>query len=173
MARGAPIPMVFEWTGEAMTPLSPRLADRQYVVGEHYRLAVEGERSQASHNFYFAAIHDAWLNLPAETAAQFLNETHLRKHCLIKAGYCDKKPVLCASNTEALKLAAYVQTFDEYAIVTVEGSLVTIFTAQSQSKAAMGSKAVFEESKNKVLDIIAGMIGVTADTLRSNAGQAA
>lgn len=170
--RGAPIPTVFNWDGEAMVPLSPRLADRQYVVGEQYRLAVEQERSQASHNFYFAAVHDAWMNLPVDVAVEFANDTHLRKHALIKAGYCNKKSILCASNAAAIELAAYIKTFDEYAIVTIEGRMVTIFTAQSQSKAAMG-KVKFEESKTKVLDIVAGMIGVTADTLRDNAGQAA
>src|SRR3546814_13522277 len=30
-------PVRFQWDGESMVPLTPRLADRYYVVGETYR----------------------------------------------------------------------------------------------------------------------------------------
>ena len=54
---------------------------------------------------------------------------------------------------------------DEYAIVTVTGSLVTVYTAQSQSYRAMG-KDKFQASKQAVLDLIAEMIGVETKKLK-------
>ena len=39
-----------------------------FVVGEIYRMNAVEERSLASHNHFFAALHDAWLNLPDEKA---------------------------------------------------------------------------------------------------------
>ena len=51
-------------------------------------------------------------------------------------------------------------------MVTVEGCIVTRYTAKSQSYRAMG-KQTFEASKRAVLDVIADMLGVTADEIET------
>jgi hypothetical protein len=166
--------ILFQWSGEAMIP-HPRFraeCDRSFVVGEEYRLAVQEHRSQANHNHYFAAIHLAWLNLPESQAERFPTEEHLRKYALIKAGYRDERSIVCNSKAEAQRIAAFIKPMDEYAVVTTFEAVVTVWIAKSQSKAAMG-KQVFQESKNKVLDVLAEMIGTQPETLTRNVGRAA
>lgn len=157
-------PLAFQWDGEAMKPLHPKLADREYVVGERYTLAPFEQRSQVSHNHEFAWLHEAWMNLPERLAEQFPTSEHLRKYALIKAGYCTIKPMVCATRAEALRAMAYVKTLDEFSLVTVEGTIVQHCTALSQSRRAMGAKA-FQDSKTKIMDIVAEMIGVEPDQL--------
>ena len=158
--------MLWRWTGTAMEPL-PRFAktaDEAFVVGEVYRQETIEERSLKSHNHYFAALTEAWRNLPEDQAERFPSVEALRKWGLIQAGYCNTQTVVCASKAEALRLPVIVTGLDQYAIVTVRAAVVTIYTAQSQSMRAMGAGA-FQESKTAVLDIIAGILGVTADEL--------
>jgi len=68
-----PPPIVCEWNGESFVPLKRfgPLCDRHYVVGETYPLVVQEQRSRASHNHYFAALHEAWANLPEVLAERF------------------------------------------------------------------------------------------------------
>lgn len=165
-------PVAFQWDGDAMVPLNPRLADRQYYVGQVYRLVPHEERSAASHAHYFAAINEAHANLPDHLAEKLPTPEHLRKHALIRAGYRDERTIVASSKAEAQRLAAFIKPMDGYAVVLVDGATVTVYTAQSQSFRAMG-KARFEESKAKVLDVIAGMIGVAPDALKREAGKAA
>lgn len=167
-------PILFSWDGESMTPHKRFQieCDRAFVIGETYRMTVQEHRSQASHSHYFAAIHEAWMNLPELTAERFPTAEHLRKYALIKAGYRDERSIVCNSKAEALRIAAFIRPMDEFCIVTTHEAVVTVWTAKSQSKAAMG-KQVFQESKNKVLDVLAEMIGVQPETLTRNVGRAA
>jgi len=167
-------PVVFTWDGDAMVPLDRfrGLCDRQFVVGETYQLVVNESRSAVSHKHYFASVNEAWENLGEDLTVQFPTSEHLRKHALIKAGYCDKRSVVCASKAEALRVAAFIRPMDEYAIVAVSEATITVYTAKSQSMRAMG-KQVFQESKQAVLDIVSGMIGVSPAALSANARRAA
>jgi hypothetical protein len=157
-------PVNFCWDGEAMLPLHPKLADREYVVGETYSLAPFEQRSQVSHNHEFAWLHEAWQNLPERYAEQFPTAEHLRKYALIRAGYSDSQSHVCNSKAEALRLQAFLQPIDAFSIVTVNGTVVNRFVAKSQSRRAMGGKE-FQESKTKIMDVIAQMIGVEPEQL--------
>lgn len=161
--------MVFDWDGEAMRPRHPRVADRHFVIGETYRLAVQEERSNASHGHYFAALAEAHTNLPEEWAERLPTPEHLRRYALIRSGFADSQTFVASSKAEAVRLAAFLRPVDEFAIVTVEGSTVTRYTAKSQSYRAMG-KADFQASKDAVLSIAAAMIGVTTQALSEAAG---
>lgn len=165
-------PLPFQWDGEAMVPLRPRLADRYYVVGEVYTLEPLEDRSEASHNHYFAALHDAWLNLRDDLLDQYPTVEALRKRALIKAGYRDERSIVCESPEQAQAVAAFIEPMDRYAVVIVKDNVVWHLTAKSQSKKAMG-KTEFEASKKAVLDIVSNLIGVSTDDLRRNAGRAA
>jgi hypothetical protein len=165
-------PLGFQWDGEAMIPLQPRLADKYYVVGETYRMIPEEPRSTATHNHQFAEVAEAHSNLPEDLAVEFPTADHLRKYALIKAGYCDKASFVCSSKAEAVRLAAFLKPIDDYSIVTVDDCVVTRYTAQSQSRRAMGAKT-FQDSKTAVLEIVAAMIGVQPEKLKSEAGRAA
>lgn len=166
--------IAFEWTGEEFKPL-PRFrreCDRHYVVGQVYHLVEEHERSQASHRQYFAAVHDAWLNLPEAMGEQFPTSEHLRKWALIKAGFCNERDEVFSNAADALRAAALIRPADEYAIVEARGVVVKVYTAKSQSVRAM-AKDEFEASKRAVLDLVASYIKLDAHTLSANAGAAA
>lgn len=165
------LPLSFSWNGEAMIPLNPKAADRQYVVGEVYRLVPQEERSRASHSHFFACINEAWKNLPEDLAERFPSSGHLRKWCLIKAGFRDERSHVCPSKAEAQRLAAFVKPMDDLSVVLVNEATVTVFTAKSQSVRAMG-KAEFQRSKDAVFDQLAALIGTDPATLK-NAAKAA
>lgn len=167
-------PITFSWDGEVMRPL-PRFTkacDKQFVVGETYPLEVREERSSNSHRHYFAAMHDAWLNLPNEISEQFPTSEHLRRWALIKGGFCETTDHACSSNEEARKLAAFIAPIDTYAVVEVRGDIVRLHRAKSQSVRSM-DKATFQQSKQTVLEIVSELIGTSAAELGTNAGAAA
>jgi hypothetical protein len=167
-------PLTFQWDGEAMVPASQywaHKADEEYVIGQTYRLVEPVERSGESHRHYFAALHDAWANLPDHIAEQFPSSEHLRKFALIKCGFYDQTSYSAQSDGEAARVHALL-AHDEFAIVTIDGQTVTRFTPKSQSMKAMG-KRKFQESKQAVLDYVADLIGVKPEELAANAGRAA
>ena len=163
---------IFRWDGESMIPLRPKLADKDFVIGETYHLEVIEERSAKSHNHYWAALTEAWRNLPDDAAERFPTVESLRKFALIKAGFCDSRSIVAGSKAEAQRLAAFIRPTDEFAIVTTSEATVTVYTAKSQSMRAMG-KQDFQASKDAVLDYAAGLIGVRKDDLHKNARDAA
>ena len=165
-------PLEFACDGEAMIPRRPTLADKHYVVGLDYRLVPHEERSMRSHRYFFASVKEAWQNLPEDLAERFATPDHLRRYALIKAGYRDERSIVASSKAEALRVAAFIRPMDEFAGVAVRDAVVTGYEAKSQSTRAMG-KAEFRASLDKVLDIVAGMIGTSRDTLAANADRAA
>ena len=157
MSAAAP----YVWDGTIMRPLPgfAALVAERFGVGEVVSLQPAEVRSAPSHRHYFACVREAWVNLPEHDAARFPTEGHLRKHALIKAGYCEERSIVCTSQAEARRIAAFIRPIDDYAIVTVDGRVIVQFTAKSQSAAAM-SKAQFQASKEAVLNILAEMLGV-------------
>lgn len=159
----ATVPLLFRYEGEGefkpATDYWGRRADQSYVVGEVYRLVAHEDRSQASHNHYFASLQNGFDNLPDAMRDQFPTVEHMRKKLLIRAGYADERSIVCASKAEAQRMAAFIRPIDEYAIVSVREAVVRVFTAQSQNMRAMGAKA-FQESKQAVLDQLDDMLGV-------------
>lgn len=163
----------------AMVPLGRflPLCKRQFVDGEEYSLAPIEARTRASHSHYFAAIHDAFENLPESIAARWPTAEHLRKWCLVEAGYFDEKEFDCDDEKQARRLGNFIRTEDEYARISLHRSdsqrvTVIVRRAKSQAAAAMG-KDEFEKSKRAVLDLLEHMIGVERDALSRNAGTSA
>jgi len=139
--------------------------------GEIVGVTIERGRSEASHRHQFAWVHDAWLNLPeglrdmpwAETA-----ET-LRKQALIATGFHTVQVIDCGANATARRvrdalLPACIAAHG-YAVAQVRGTVVTVWTPESQSYRAMGGER-FKESKAAIMDWIAEKLGVTGDDLR-------
>ena len=168
-------PLIFEWNGEAMVPLPyfAKTADKQFVVHERYRLEVVQQRSMQSHSHFFACLSEAFGNLPESQAGRFATPDHLRKWALCQSpAFRNETTFITKSHAEALRFASLLHKLDEYAIVQVDGSLVAIHTAKSQSMSEM-SKKEFQASKDFVLDAVAKLIGTDPATLGRNAGRAA
>src|SRR5258708_29139141 len=118
-AMTTPPPIIFVWRDGAMEPLDrfSRLAESSFTAGHAYRMIVQEERSHASHRQYFAAVHEAWLNLPEHLQLAFPTEDPLRKYALIKAGFCDVRHV--AGNRHV--------AVNGYAIICEEEGVTTIY----------------------------------------------
>lgn len=167
----APLMLRYEGEGEFRAPTSfwAGRADRDYVIGETYRLVEHHDRSTASHNHYFASIGNAWSNLPDELLEIYPTAEHLRKKALIAKGYRDERTIACASKAEAERVAAFIKPMDDYAVVTFREAVVRVWTAKSQKMKAMGNRD-FQQSKSDVLDFIDDLLGVErGETARSEA----
>lgn len=156
----------FRWDGATMTPL-PRFLGRcadDFAVGGIYRLRRDKDRSDESHGHYFACIHQAFVNLPERYAERFASEEHLRKWCLIRAGYRNEHTVIAASAAEAREIAVLAGVLDEFAVVHAEDNIVTVWVAKSQKRKKLDGdgmdKEEFEASKEAVLRECSRLIGV-------------
>lgn len=165
--------ITYQWDGKVMRPLSRfvDICERTFEIGERCILTKKEYRSHASHAHYFACLHDAWLNLAEEYGDEFPSSEHLRAWCLVKAGYADKQVITCATPDDAARTAAIASSREKIRIVSLDGCVVTIWVPHSQSMKAMGKKE-FQDSKTKVLDIVAAMARTTRQDLEANAGKA-
>lgn len=150
-----PPPLPFRWNGAAFVPRNLTVAQAHFERGGVYLLIVHDERSQASHNEYFAALEIRWQTLPESLAAEYPSRESLRHKALIRTGYCTEKDFVLETNRAAQKFAAaLVEADDEnYCIIDVRGRVVRRYRAMSQSYRNMGKKD-FESSKSAVLDWI-------------------
>jgi hypothetical protein len=169
-----PITLTYDGAGRFSAPTKwwQDFGDRYYTRGERYNLVPHNARSRASHNHYFAALHEAWQNLPTEWALLFPTAEHLRKYALVKTGWCNIQAFAMAAPKEAHELQKVLKAYDEFSVVTARENVVTKATAMSQSEKAMG-KDDFAKSKDDVLAVISAMIGTDVKTLTSNAGNSA
>lgn len=146
-----------------------RQADQLFTIGERYRLAPVEERSGASHRHFFAAVNEAWANLPEQLAAHYPTAEHMRARALIEAGYCTIADYVCSSRAEAVRWAANLRAeASEYALVVISETVVRVFKPKSQSVKSMG-KEEFQASKDAVFTALAKMIGVTTAELQNHA----
>ena len=161
---------MFQWDGEAMVPAPgywARQADQHFVVGDRYRMAEEHERSSQTHRHEFAFVKEAWNSFPDHLYADYPSPEHLRKHGLIRKGFCTMKQYPCASRAEAERLRASLsENVDTYAIVMLDDdrNIVSVLTAESQSYRTMKKKR-FQESKTALMEFIGDLIGVAPETM--------
>ena len=137
-------------------------------VGAVHGWQMAEHRSKASHDHFFAIINEAWKNLPEDMGDDFPSPEHLRKWALIKAGFCSETRIACANNSEAMTLATKAKAMDKYSIVAIDGKAVTIWTADSQRRDAMGRQA-FQEAKERALHIISNLLGTDITILKEAA----
>ena len=168
------IPVIFEWDGDAMKPVAgfAKACDRQFVVHERYRMEVVQQRSPESHRHFFAAVNEAFNNIPEAHAGRWPTPDHLRRWALIQAGFRTETVYIATTNAEALRIGTFLRSLDEFAYVEVRGKTATFHRAKSQSYAEMSRKE-FAESKEAVLGVLAKLIDVPKDELTSSAGRAA
>lgn len=137
-------------------------------VGAVHGWSLSEHRSKSSHDHFFAVVNEAWKSLPEDMADDFPSPEHLRKWALIKAGFCSETRVACANNGEAMTLATKAKAMDKFSVVAIDGKAVTIWTADSQRRDAMGRHA-FQEAKERALHIISNLLGIDATTLKEAA----
>lgn len=159
--------------GEALRPdgnfAAAQLHDR-LGAGQVVQVDLDPERSAKSHRHAFAFVRTAWDNLPeAMKDAPFAKSPeHLRKHGLVVTGFCETDMIAVGDEARAERVAAFVSRaavrMHGYALTAVEGPVVYCHTPLSQSLKAMGGRR-FHESKQRLLEWLAELIGVTPEEL--------
>ena len=145
-----------------------RPAQIKCSVGEVSAWQAIEHRSNETHRHFFAVVNEAWKSLPEELADDFPNPESLRKWALIKSGFCSETRIAYANNNEAMTLATKAKAMDKYSIVAIDGKAVTIWTADSQRRDAMGRQA-FQEAKERALHIISNLLGTDITILKEAA----
>lgn len=149
----------FKWDGTAMVPL---FGAGQFAAGEIYNFVQINDRqarSRETHNQFFAQIEEGWHNLPELYQERLPTPEHLRKWCLIAAGFYNTREQVWPTPEIARQVAAFIQPSDDFAVVRVEGNIVTVLTAKSQRELMM-DKTEFQASKQAVFDVIARILGI-------------
>lgn len=165
-----PRPVFLKWDGDVFRPEASfkHYCSQQYEVGEIYPMLPVEDRSQASHNHYFAAVGEGFHNLSEENAKRFPDSEALRHWALVQCGYCTETNYVLVDEKQARKLAADIRRMSPYAVISIRGNVVVVWEAESQSKAAM-KKQRFEDSKRDVLDLVASMARTTPAQLNKEA----
>lgn len=163
-----PIPVMY--SGGHFIPLAShkRYVADTYGEGEIVTLTRVDEESAASRGHYFALIHQAFNNLPEDVSERFANEDHLRKWCLIKAGFRSERTIVAPTEDDARQIAAFVQAMDDYALVVVSDCTVIVWTAETQKLHHMGRER-FQASKDGVLRVLSELIGTDVTSLHNAA----
>jgi hypothetical protein len=119
---------------------------------------------------FFAALRDAWSNLPDAMRDRFPNAEVLRKHALVAIGYCDVITLAVGSKAAAPQIASAFRMKDQYCVATVRGDVVTIYTARSMARRVLLKKE-FREVADKVFAWVEATTGV--DPAQSHEARAA
>ncbi len=158
MAKVRPIAI---WDGEAFYPEArfQWQCQQDYAVGEKYQFEALPMRSVASHNHYFAALTDAWLNIREDYPRKFPSPEHLRKWALVETGHCTENVTVYDTSKDARQAATRIRVRDAYVVMQVKGNVLYEWEPLSQAVLAQDPEK-FQKAKTAVLDLLASMIGV-------------
>lgn len=162
-------PVMFEWTDdEVMVPVArfKPLAVRQFAVGEQYALAPVENIPGASRGGFFAAVAEAWKNLP-EDDARFPTREHLRKRALVHAGWAMHTQFVLDTPKDAMTMAQGLRRADEYAVIKVSGPCVDMWTAKSIAGGAITAEE-WKDIKPRALDFCSALVGATRRELETH-----
>ena len=152
------------WTGNSFIPDEQSLFRCRQNLGEGEVVLLQRHEdiSQATMGHYHVTLTDLWRQLPENLMSEYPTYDAFRAKLLIKAGFCHMKDMVTESPATARAVAGFARAINPYSVVEVRGNVIRVFTARSQSKAAMNKKE-FQASKDAVLEIAAGLVGVTVD----------
>jgi len=130
------------------------------------------QRSDKTHDHYFACVRAAWTNWPEDYPRRLANVDQMRKHALISTGHYDQSAGAYKSVEEAAAFVTTIMRAVDYAEYSIVDNVVVLRIAKTQKKRAMGA-AQFQQSKEDVLDFLSSVIGVNVTTLARQAKRGA
>lgn len=136
----------------------------QLTFGTVFEADEVKHRSPAHHRFWFAVVNDAWETLSEDLQARFPEPEALRKHLLIKAGWCDSREFVTDGPEAAAILASGLRWAEPYAAIVVRGNVVFVYVARSQKLTAQNRRE-FKAVTERGLHALAQMLGVDPTTL--------
>lgn len=180
-------PVRVQWSGEAFVPATYELpsCDREYVVGEVYYIRPElaPKPSTKFEAMFHATMKSSYDTMSDEQRRYFPSADHLRHFLLIELGYCYVSDVELVSEQEARRFATNQhktkgKAHDPYVRCLVHSNLCRVRTAfsmahDSETLNPTHNRKGFKEAAEKILEILAGDLGVTVQEMieagRSNA----
>lgn len=167
-----PVRMTYGGSGVFMAdPRMVQACEDRFGHGEVLTMAPVEERSKRSHDHFFAQMDELWQTRPEHLTDAYPTAEAFRKRALIATGHCDTNTTVCASNAEALRMLALANALAPESLAIVRGSVVTVYTAHSQSMKAMGKEA-FQKSKDDCLGWAAEQLGIDRSQEPGSAQQA-
>lgn len=165
-------PLMFVWTPDAgplgaMVPYRghARRIAAHYEPGMGYLLHPAPLGSTPFERGFFAAVNEAWKNLPENKHEEYPTSEHLRKRALIKCGFYNLAEQVFDTEKDAQRAAAIAKGDDEYCVVVASGTCVRKYTAQSMKIRTTDDRKKFKEMANAVLDLLSATIGVRRSEL--------
>lgn len=140
-----------------------RLCERQFELEDDYPLGPAENAPSRGRAAIFATVHDVWDNLP-DTQKAFPSEEHLRKTALVKAGWADHSQTILDTPGDAKKFGVMVRKVDAYAIITISGNVVDVWTARSIATGRITSEE-FKPVKLRALKWLDSLVGLTPEQL--------
>lgn len=135
------------------------MSDNCHACGAPFR-----HRSWASHGHYFALLNEKYQTLPEAVTKRLPSLEHFRKYALVKTGWRNELAMTLSTDNDAHRAAMLARMMDSFAIVSVEGRTVIVWTAESQSLRVMG-KERFQRSKDDVLAYADHLLGVPSSAI--------
>lgn len=165
-------PILVRFDGENFVPSNVpmlRRAIQHFEKDATYAIEFKDGPSDLSRRHLMACIGSAWRNLKETDQDRWPSPEHLRKWATVRAGYSTERHVVCESAQVAKEVAVLARSLDEFAVITLKGNVVRVYTAQSMSRrpGAM-DRATFGTAKTVILGIVSDLIGVDATTLATN-----
>lgn len=166
------IPVQWDDEREVLVPLRNFVRQLKKMLRHGQKLFIERIelRSMKAHNRFFAELARRWNSMPQHITKHFINQTHLRKHALIRCGWVEEmKPIACGTPEAAVMGAVCAKTAAAYAMVAINGPVVTIYTARSMATSGdrcMKPKEFYQAAKD-VLDFCDGLLGIAKNEIET------
>jgi hypothetical protein len=167
-------PAMFVWTDPGVMVPEARflpLCRRQFKVGEGYALGPVENVSTRSRGHLFAALRETWNSLPEEDS-RFPTPEYLRSWALIEAGHCAHAQSVFDTKKDAMEMAISLRRAAPLIRIRVHGTVVDYWTALSIASTEVKAEQ-FREIKDRVLNILAELIGTTAAALEEHSRDSA
>lgn len=150
----------------------------QFEPNKIYWLVEQHERSNESHNLYFAALALGFENLPEDKKGICPTVDDWRSFALIATDFYNTIVQVFDSKADAIAgsvmVALLAKRTDDFVITEVAGNILTVYIAKSQKLLRTDpingmDKKDFEASKQAVLEYTCTFIGMDVDTLMAEA----
>lgn len=144
---------------------------RAYEDGQKMWISRVTSRSDKQHKKFFAEFNEMarlrYLSMPNFITERFRDEDHLRKFALVSMGHIKSMTHnVFSSEEEAAKVVALCKVGNPYAVVRIEGCVVTIYVAKSMvmsgAEEVMDRKE-FTRAAHDVLTFLDTLLGIALD----------
>ena len=152
--------LVYNGNGEfkANSKFDKGVCLNSYRQGEIITYTDIKPRSHQHLKWWHMVVKKAWDNLPEHLVTRWPSPEHFRKAVLCMVGHCDILSHVYKSEKDAINAALSARFGDDYLIVAIDKTALTIMRAKSQSYKHQG-QTDFREVVDAALQEMSGILG--------------